>query len=66
MGHDFAMHLKRHAIGDGFGHAATFASTGPASVHPHVFAEARLDVIVNPDHTVKSLRHLWRFDDLFS
>ena len=39
------------------------ASTGPASVHPHVFAEARLDVTVNPDQTVKSLRHLWRFDD---
>jgi ABC-type uncharacterized transport system substrate-binding protein len=41
-------------------------STVPASVHPHVFAEARLDVVVNPDQTVKSLRHLWRFDDLFS
>lgn len=42
------------------------AATGPASVHPHVFAEARLDIVVNPDATVKSLRHLWRFDDLFS
>lgn len=42
------------------------ASTLPASVHPHVFAEARLDVILNPDHTVKSLQHVWRFDDLFS
>jgi ABC-type uncharacterized transport system substrate-binding protein len=48
------------------GLAALFASTVPASVHPHVFAEARLDVVVNPDQTVKSLRHLWRFDDLFS
>ena len=36
-------------------------------MHPHVFAEARLDVVLNPDHqTVKALRHLWRFDDLFS
>lgn len=42
------------------------ASTGPGRVHPHVFAEARLDVMVNTDGTVKSLRHLWRFDDLFS
>jgi ABC-type uncharacterized transport system substrate-binding protein len=41
-------------------------STVPASVHPHVFAEARLDVVINPDQTVKSLRHLWRFDDVFS
>ena len=46
--------------------AAIIGSTGPASVHPHVFAEARLDVTVNPDQTVKSLRHLWRFDDVFS
>lgn len=46
--------------------ATLLVSTGPASVHPHVFAEARLDVVVNPDRTVKSLRHVWRFDDLFS
>ncbi|QPC85420.1 DUF1007 family protein [Mesorhizobium sp. NBSH29] len=42
------------------------ASTQPARVHPHVFAEARLDVVLNPDRSLKSLRHLWRFDDLFS
>jgi ABC-type uncharacterized transport system substrate-binding protein len=48
------------------GLVALLGSTVPASVHPHVFAEARLDVVVNPDSTVKSLRHLWRFDDLFS
>jgi ABC-type uncharacterized transport system substrate-binding protein len=46
--------------------AAMLAATGPASVHPHVFAEARLDVTVNSDQTVKSLKHLWRFDDVFS
>jgi ABC-type uncharacterized transport system substrate-binding protein len=46
--------------------ATVFASTVPASVHPHVFAEARLDVTLNSDQSVKSLRHLWRFDDLFS
>ena len=47
--------------------AALFVSTAPASVHPHVFAEARLDVVLDPDRqNVKSLRHLWRFDDVFS
>ena len=46
--------------------AAFLASTGPAVVHPHVFAEARLNVTLNPDNSVKSLRHLWRFDDVFS
>ena len=45
---------------------ALLVATLPARVHPHVFAEARLDVVLNPDQTVKSLRHLWRFDDLFS
>ncbi|MGO4839430.1 DUF1007 family protein, partial [Rhizobiaceae sp. 2RAB30] len=45
---------------------ALLTSTVPALVHPHVFAEARLDVVLNADRTVKSLRHLWRFDDVFS
>lgn len=42
------------------------AMSGPALSHPHVFAEARLDVIVRPDNTVERLQHLWRFDDMFS
>lgn len=46
--------------------AAMLGSTGLAWAHPHVFAEARLDVVLNQDETVKSLRHVWRFDDLFS
>lgn len=46
--------------------AAALAVPVPALAHPHVFAEARLDVTVTPQGDVKSLRHLWRFDDLFS
>ncbi|WP_271898218.1 DUF1007 family protein [Candidatus Phyllobacterium onerii] len=42
----------------------TFAT--PAYVHPHVFAEARLDITIKPDGTVEKLGHVWRFDDLFS
>lgn len=42
------------------------ASAASAVAHPHVFAEARLDVALNSDRTVKALRHLWRFDDVFS
>lgn len=37
-----------------------------AFAHPHVFAEATLEVEVGPDGTVRSLGHVWRFDDLFS
>jgi ABC-type uncharacterized transport system substrate-binding protein len=60
------MQGKMRNASTALGLVALLASTVPASVHPHVFAEARLDVVVNPDSTVKSLRHLWRFDDLFS
>jgi ABC-type uncharacterized transport system substrate-binding protein len=60
------MRTATTALGSFLGLSALLASTVPASVHPHVFAEARLDVVVNPDQTVKSLRHLWRFDALFS
>ncbi|MER9300226.1 DUF1007 family protein [Mesorhizobium sp. M0621] len=48
------------------GAALLLASAAAANAHPHVFAEAKLDLTVGPDRTVKSLRHSWRFDDLFS
>ena len=60
------MRTKRQGTILGLAAASLFASAVPASVHPHVFAEARLDVTLNGDMSVKSLRHLWRFDDLFS
>lgn len=37
-----------------------------APAHPHVFAEASLEVTVAADGTIESLGHVWRFDDLFS
>ncbi|MES0137538.1 DUF1007 family protein [Mesorhizobium sp. M0016] len=49
-----------------FGVALLLASTVAAGAHPHVFAEARLDLAVGADKSVKSLKHLWRFDELFS
>jgi len=49
------------------GAAAMLAATClPALSHPHVFAEARLDVAIGNDRTVEALHHVWRFDDLFS
>lgn len=40
----------------------------PATVgaHPHVFAEARLELTIAPDGSVAKLAHVWRFDDVFS
>lgn len=41
-------------------------SSGVGWSHPHVFAEARLEVMASKGGDVKSLRNLWRFDDVFS
>ncbi len=38
----------------------------PAHAHPHVFAEARLELTIAPDGTVQQLAHVWHFDDVFS
>ena len=45
---------------------AGLLAPGVANAHPHVFAEARLALAVDNTSTVTSLRHFWRFDELFS
>lgn len=37
-----------------------------AFAHPHIFVEARLEVMAAPDGTVQELRNVWRFDEVFS
>lgn len=37
-----------------------------AFAHPHIFAEARLEVVAGADGTVSELRNVWRFDEMFS
>lgn len=49
-----------------FAVAASLAAPAAARAHPHVFAEARLEVTVTPKGMIDRLRHVWRFDDLFS
>jgi ABC-type uncharacterized transport system substrate-binding protein len=47
--------------------ALAIMTTGRAALaHPHVFADARLEVAVAPDGKVEIMRHVWRFDDVFS
>lgn len=61
------MQLKRPAFLPAAACVALLGLAGPACAHPHVFAEARLDVVLGPDRqSVQALRHLWRFDELFS
>ena len=45
--------------------SAMVAAAAPAGAHPHVFAEARLEVVIGDDG-ISELRHVWRFDELFS
>lgn len=48
--------------------AAALAMLAPAAAtaHPHVFADARLEVVASADGTIQELHNVWRFDDVFS
>lgn len=37
-----------------------------ASAHPHIFAEARMEIVEGPNHTIQEVRNIWRFDEMFS
>lgn len=37
-----------------------------ASAHPHIFADARLEVVAGDNGQISELRNIWRFDEVFS
>jgi ABC-type uncharacterized transport system substrate-binding protein len=37
-----------------------------ALAHPHVFADARLEIVAGDDGNVTELHNVWRFDEVFS
>ena len=39
---------------------------GVAFSHPHIFAEARLEVVAGDDGQIDELHNIWRFDEVFS
>ncbi|MBX5158695.1 MULTISPECIES: DUF1007 family protein [unclassified Rhizobium] len=47
---------------------AALASLAPAAAlaHPHIFVEARLEVVADKDGNIEELRNVWRFDEVFS
>jgi len=45
---------------------AVMSSSLPAFAHPHIFAEARLEVVAGADGNVAELQNVWRFDEVFS
>ena len=44
----------------------SFAFTGLASAHPHVWVTMKTELIYAADGTVTGVRHHWSFDDMFS
>lgn len=46
--------------------AVLMLAPAAASAHPHVFADARLEVVAGPDGMIQELHNVWRFDDVFS
>jgi len=47
---------------------AALAMLAPAAAiaHPHVFADARLEIVAGADGNVQELHNVWRFDEVFS
>ena len=41
-------------------------SVSGALAHPHVFVDARVEVVFDKEGQISALRHVWRFDDAFS
>ncbi|MDO6965424.1 DUF1007 family protein [Rhizobium alvei] len=37
-----------------------------AQAHPHVFADARLEIVASSSGTIEELHNIWRFDEVFS
>jgi ABC-type uncharacterized transport system substrate-binding protein len=45
---------------------AAMLAPSVALAHPHIFAEARLEIVSDEKNEISELRNVWRFDDLFS
>ena len=50
----------------GLGLALLGVSVLPAAAHPHVFVDARAQVVFDEKGDIVAVRHVWRFDDAFS
>jgi ABC-type uncharacterized transport system substrate-binding protein len=46
--------------------AVLLASAGAAAAHPHVFADARMEIVGDTTGKLLSVRNIWRMDELFS
>ena len=42
------------------------AVAGPASAHPHVFVDARAEIVFDKAGEITAIRHIWQFDEAFT
>jgi ABC-type uncharacterized transport system substrate-binding protein len=42
------------------------AGTGPAAAHPHVFVDARAEIVFDKAGEITAIRHIWQFDEAFT
>jgi ABC-type uncharacterized transport system substrate-binding protein len=62
----FARRLRRASAGLVLAVAALAAAPREAAAHPHVYVDARVEVVFDKEGKITALRHVWRFDDAFS
>ncbi|WP_244487615.1 MULTISPECIES: DUF1007 family protein [unclassified Aureimonas] len=61
-----SMRRRRTALALGGALALLGGAAGSASAHPHVFAEARMEIVGDTAGKLTSIRNIWRMDELFS
>lgn len=62
----FARSLRRASAGLALALAGLSMVPREAAAHPHVYVDARVEVVFDKDGRITALRHVWRFDDAFS
>lgn len=50
----------------GFALFLLLAATGLASAHPHVFVDAKEEIVFDPQGRMTAIRHVWQFDEAFT
>ncbi|KAB0680020.1 DUF1007 family protein [Aureimonas leprariae] len=57
---------QRAALGASLAAWLLAAATGTAEAHPHVFADARMEIVGDKAERVEAIRNIWRMDEMFS
>lgn len=50
----------------GFALLLMLAATGLAAAHPHVFVDAKEEIVFDKEGRMTAIRHIWQFDEAFT